>query len=66
MDLGLRLVMFFSTSEIILIPIYIKNNRIKEKCFTIIIISIYLGGVLFTLLSIKSAIVISYSNALFK
>jgi hypothetical protein len=64
--LGTRLVMFFSISEIVLIPLYIQNNIFREKLFPLSIVVIYLGGILFTLLGIKSAEVLPYSNVLFK
>jgi hypothetical protein len=66
-ELGLRVVMFFSVGEIMLFPLYIqkKNNHVKEKSVPLIMVAVYLGGILFTLLAIKSAIVRPYSNILF-
>jgi hypothetical protein len=65
-DYGLRLAMFFSIGEIILFPLYVqsKSNTIREKNVPFIVVLVYLGGILFTLLSIKSAIVAPYSNVL--
>lgn len=64
-ELGTRMMMFFSIIQILLLPMYLNNNRIQQKEFVRIGIIVYLGVIFFTLLSIGSVGIYPYSNILF-
>lgn len=64
LELGTRLVMFFSVVQILVLPLYFYNNIIKQKYLGIGVVILYLAGIFFVLLGIRSVDIYPYSNVL--
>ncbi|WP_289630128.1 EpsG family protein [uncultured Phocaeicola sp.] len=65
LSLGTRVVMFFSIVQIIILPMYVYNNRLKPKGFALFILLCYVGSLFFMLLFTGSVGVYPYNNVLF-
>ena len=65
LELGLRIVFYFSIVQIIFFPIYLSNNREREKLFIWGVLLMFVGIFFFVFLSNGSAGVLPYSNLLF-
>lgn len=63
--LGTRVVMYFSITQIILLPMYLYNNTFKQKIFPVFIIICYTSALFFMLLLSGSVGVYPYNNVLF-
>ena len=57
--------MFFSIVQIIILPMYVYNNRLKPKGFALFILLCYVGSLFFMLLFTGSVGVYPYNNVLF-
>lgn len=65
LSLGTRVVMFFSIAQIIILPMYAYNNRIKQKRAALFVLLCYVGSMFFMLLFTGSVGVYPYTNVLF-
>lgn len=66
MELGLRIVMYLSITQIILFPIFWENNNLKPKSISIFVILTFLTVFFLTFLLSGSAGVTPYKNVLFE
>ena len=64
LSLGTRVVMYFSITQIILLPLYLYNNNFKQKIFPVFIIICYTSALFFMLLLSGSVGVYPYNNVL--
>ena len=65
LELGTRVVMYFSIVQILVIPLYIYNNCFKQKLFPLLILISYTSALFLMLLLTGSAGVYPYNNILF-
>lgn len=58
--LGTRIVLFFSISQVILFPLYLKNNKIKEKNLVFTLVIVYFSLIFFKILMNNGSDVFPY------
>ncbi len=66
MELGIRVVLYFSICQCIVYPMFLKNNKLRFKPAGEIVISLMLMIFFSVFLTNNSAMVLPYSNVLFK